>query len=252
VDHGLESPAERRRVGKPLEGIIRLRAERARGEVTITVADDGRGIDRGAIRTRAIERGLLPADAPLPDATSLLRLLAHPGFTMKQRVTTVSGRGVGVDAVVARVRALGGRMELKSQPGKGSVFLMHLPVTRAIVRVLLLEAGGERYAIPFGLLAEAAVQEVAGAEVTLRGVPIPVADLRVVAGLAAPAGGRRPLVVLDLAGRRAALLADALLGQQDVVVERLVAPAGLPAWVGGATILPDGLPALILDPAALF
>jgi two-component system chemotaxis sensor kinase CheA len=252
IDHGLEPGPARLRARKPAEGTIRLRAERARDEVVIIVADDGRGVDRAAIRDRAVERGLLPPESPLPDAAGLLRLLAYSGVTTKDRVTTVSGRGVGVDAVVSRVRALGGRIELRSQPGQGTVFLLHLPVTRAIVRTLLVEAGGERYAIPFSYLAEAAVQEAQGGEVTLRGVALPAADLRAVAGLEASAGGRRPLVVLDVAGRRVALLADALLGRHDVVVERLEAPVGLPPWVGGATILSDGAPALILDPAALF
>jgi two-component system, chemotaxis family, sensor kinase CheA len=252
IDHGIEPGAARQRARKPAEGTIRLRAERSRDEVVLIVADDGRGVDRTAIRDRAVERGLLPPDAPLPDAAGLLRLLAHSGVTTKDRVSTVSGRGVGVDAVVSRVRALGGRIELRSQAGQGTVFLLHLPVTRAIVRTLLVEAGGERYAIPFSYLAEAALQEVQGGEVTLRGVALPAADLRVVAGLEASPGGKRPLVVLDVAGRRVALLADALLGRQDVVVERLEAPVGLAPWVGGAAILSDGVPALILDPAALF
>lgn len=252
ADHGLETPAERARVGKHPEGRIRLRAERVRDEVTVTVADDGRGIDRAGVRLRAIERGLLDPEADMPDAVGLLRLLAHPGFTTRREVTTTSGRGVGIDAVLVRVRSLGGRMELKTVPGRGTTILMHLPVTRAILRALLVGVAGERYAIPFGLLAEAAVHEAAEGEVTLRGVPLPTMDLREVVGLASLGNGRRPAVVVDTGGRRAALVVDILLGQQDVVVEQLVAPVGLPSWVGGATILPDGAPALIIDPAALF
>ncbi|PYP42918.1 MAG: hypothetical protein DMD43_01130 [Gemmatimonadetes bacterium] len=252
ADHGIEPPAERLEAGKPREGLIRLRAERARVGVTVLVADDGRGIDRGAVRQRAIERGLLAPDVPLPDLASLLRLLANPGFTTRREATGVSGRGVGVDAVLTRIRALGGRVELKTVPGRGSVFLLHVPVTRAIVRALLVAVGSERYAIPFGVLAEASLHDAARGEVTLRGEPLPTADLRQVVGLSGESGGRRPIVVVELGGQRAALVVDALLGQQDVVVERLAPPAGLPAWVGGATILPDGAPALILDPAALF
>ncbi|HEU5219267.1 MAG TPA: chemotaxis protein CheA [Gemmatimonadales bacterium] len=251
ADHGLEAPAERHAAGKESQGTIRLRAERVRDEVTVTVADDGAGIDRVQVRDRAVERGLLDAGAPVPDAAALLRLLAHPGFTMKAHVTTVSGRGVGIDAVLTRVRSLGGRMEIKTTPGRGTTFLMHLPVTRAILRALLVGVEDERYAIPFGSLAEAVVHEQTESEVTLRGSPLPTADLREVVGLTR-AGGRRPVVVVEAGGGRAALLVDVLLGQQDVVVEQLAAPTGLPAWVGGATILPDGAPALILDPAALF
>jgi two-component system, chemotaxis family, sensor kinase CheA len=252
ADHGLETPAARAAAGKPSEGSIRLRAERVRDEVTVTVADDGRGIDRADVRDRAVERGLLEPGSPVPDAAALLRLLAHPGFTTKAQVSTISGRGVGIDAVLTRVRALGGRLEIKTAPGVGTTFLMHLPVTRAILRALLVGVEGERYAIPFGVLAEAAVHEQTESEVTLRGLPLPTADLRDVVGLSKAGPGRRPVVVVDAGGARAALVVDSLLGQQDVVVEQLAAPVGLPAWVGGATILPDGAPALILDPAALF
>jgi hypothetical protein len=145
ADHGLETPAERVAVGKTREGTVRLRAERARDEVTVVVADDGRGIDRNGIRQRAEERGLLDPRAPVPDAAGLLRLLSHPGFTTKSEVTAVSGRGVGIDAVLARIRSLGGRMELKTQPGRGTTFLLHLPVTRPS-RALL---GGWANAMPF-------------------------------------------------------------------------------------------------------
>ena len=264
ADHGLETPAERAAAGKQREGTVRLRAERLRDEVTVVVSDDGRGIDRSAVRERAVARGLLDAAAPLPDAAGLLRLLAHPGLTTRAEVSTVSGRGVGIDAVLSRIRSLGGRMELKTQPGRGTTFLLHLPITRAIVRALMVGVGGERYAIPFGLLAEATVHEASEGEVTLRGESLPTADLRQVVGLPADhssgpavagAGmkrGRRPAIVIEAGGRRVALIVDILLGQHDVVVQQLAQPAGLPAWVGGATILPDGAPALILDPAALF
>ncbi len=252
ADHGLETPAARVAAGKEAEGTIRLRAERVRDQVTVTVADDGRGIDRAEVRDRAVERGLLEPGAPVPDAAGLLRLLAHPGFTTKTSVSSISGRGVGIDAVMTRIRSLGGRMELKTMPGHGTTFLMHLPVTRAILRALLVGVEDERYAIPFGVLAEAAVHEQAESEVTLRGSPLPTADLRDVVGLTRAGPGRRPVVVVDAGGGRAALVVDSLLGQQDVVVEQLAAPVGLPAWVGGATILPDGAPALIVDPAALF
>lgn len=252
ADHGLESPTERVAAGKSREGTIRVRAERARDGVIITLADDGRGIDRAGVRRRAIEGGLLVADAPLPDAASLLRLLAQPGLTTRREVTPLSGRGVGVDAVLARVRALGGHLELKTLPGRGTTFLLHLPVTRAIVRALLVGVAGFRYAIPFAALSEAALHDPAEGEVTLRGEPLVTVDLRSVLGLGNGARRRRPAVVLNFSGRRTALIVDDLLGQQDVVLEQYAAPVGLPPWVGGVTILPDGAPALILDPAGLF
>ncbi|NOT07067.1 MAG: chemotaxis protein CheA [Gemmatimonadales bacterium] len=252
ADHGLETPAERVATGKSREGTIRLRAERVRDEVVVTVADDGRGIDRAEVWRRGVERGLLEPDAPLPDAVGLLRLLSHPGFTTRSQASTISGRGVGIDAVLSKVRSLGGRMELKTMPGRGTTFLLYLPVTRAILRALLIGVGEERYALPFGLLAEAAVHEGAGAGVILRGELLPTADLREVVGLDRREAGRRPVLVVDTGGGRVAVVVDVLLGQQDVVVEQIVAPVGVPAWVGGATILPDGAPALIVDPAALF
>lgn len=254
ADHGLETPSERAAAGKAREGLLRLRAERSREGVIVTIADDGRGIDRAGVRLRAIERGLLPDDAPVPDAVGLFRLLSHPGFTTKREVTEVSGRGVGIDAVLNRVRALGGRMELKTTPGRGTTFLMHLPVTRAIVRALIVGVGPERYAIPFALLAESTVRDGTGgdAEVTLRGEPLHTVDLRSLLGLPAGTRRRRPAVVLDLGDRRSALVVDALLGQQDVVIEPFASPVELPSWIGGVTILPDGAPALILDPANLF
>ncbi len=264
ADHGLETPAERAAAGKQREGTVRLRAERMRDEVTVIVSDDGRGIDRSAVRERGVARGLVEAGSPLPDAAGLLRVLAHPGLTTRSKVSTVSGRGVGIDAVLSRIRSLGGRMELKTQAGRGTTFLLHLPITRVIVRALMVGVGGERYAIPFGLLAEATVHEAPEGEVTLRGESLPTADLRQVVGLPGdndnrcpaagpgPMIGKRPAIVIDAGGRRTALIVDILLGQQDVVVQQLAQPAGLPAWVGGATILPDGAPALILDPAALF
>lgn len=256
ADHGLEAPQERIAQGKPAEGVIRLRAERGRDEVVVVVSDDGRGIDRSAVREKAVARGLLDPGAAVPDAAGLLRLLAHPGLTTRSSVSTVSGRGVGIDAVLHRIRSLGGRMELKTQAGRGTTFLLHLPITRAIVRALMVGVGEERYAIPFGMLAEASVHDGGETEVSLRGESFPTVDLRQLVGVPeaspAPTMARRPAVVIDAGGRRTALIVDMLLGQQDVVVQQLVQPAGLPAWVGGATILPDGAPALILDPAALF
>ena len=252
ADHGLESPAERAAAAKPVEGTIRLRAERTAEEVILVVADDGRGIDRGAIRRRAIELGFLQEDSPLPDAAGLLHLLAHAGFTTRAEVSRVSGRGVGIDAVVSRVRDLGGRIELKTRPGQSSIFLLRLPASRALVGVIVVRSGEERYAIPFSMLSEAAMHEGNGREISLRGEPVPTADLGRLMGSGESVARRRPALIVERDGRRAALVVDALLGQQDVVLEHFVAPAGLPPWVSGAAILSDGAPALLLDPAALF
>ena len=214
VDHGIETPAERAAAGKPREGAVRVRAERTPEAIILTVADDGSGIDRAMVLGRAIELGLLPPDAPLPSAAELLRLLAQPGFTTSTSVTRVSGRGVGLDAVLDRVRALGGRIELKTTPGRGTTVLLRLPASRTLLGVLIVRTGGERYAIPFALLTDAAVHEAADGEVTLRGERLQTADLRTVLGLHNGASRRRPAVVLDLGGRQNAVIVDRLLGQQ--------------------------------------
>jgi two-component system chemotaxis sensor kinase CheA len=252
ADHGLEPASERIAAGKPREGTLRLRAERTADEVILVVGDDGRGVDRAAIRRRAVELGHLAESSPLPDAAGLLHLLAHPGFTTRDSVTRVSGRGVGIDAVLTKVRELGGRLELKTRPGQGTTFLLRLPASRALLGVIVVRSGGERYAIPFSMLSEAAMHEGGSREISLRGEPIPTADLARLMGGTESTERRRPALVVERDGRRAALVVDALLGQQDVVLERFVAPPGLPPWVSGAAILSDGAPALLLDPAALF
>jgi two-component system chemotaxis sensor kinase CheA len=160
---------------------------------------------------------------------------------------------------MTRVRALGGTLEVRSELGRGSTFLIRVPLTLAIVRALLAEAGGERYAVPLAYVAETvefdrrAVTAVRDREaLVVRDQVIPTVHLRdLVSAGAAPVSARQPTVILELGERRTALVVDGLLGQQDIVVEPFDAPRGLPSFVGGATILADGKPALILDAAAL-
>jgi two-component system chemotaxis sensor kinase CheA len=251
ADHGIESPEARKAAGKPVEGCIRLRATRERNTVLIAVEDDGRGVDRGAVLARAASEGwLADADGEM-GAEALLRILARPGFSTAREVTDVSGRGVGIDAVVHRVRALGGATELSSRPGAGTTVTLRLPLTVAIVPALLVGIGDGRYAVPLGYVAETTRLEpvAAGAgraEVSYRGRLVPVIDLGT-----APREGWRPGVILDVAGRQGALAVDTLLGQEDIVVGPVDAPRGTPRWINGATVLSDGVPALILDPTAL-
>ncbi|MEO8450958.1 MAG: chemotaxis protein CheW [Gemmatimonadota bacterium] len=254
VDHGIETAEVRTRSGKPAEGKIVIRAERRRDTVVIRLSDDGRGVDRDAVRRRAVLENMLPGEAPELDDGLLLALIARPGFTLKDQVTTVSGRGVGVDVALQKIRSLGGRMDLSTVPGKGTVFTLTFPLTTAIQRVLLVGVSPERYAIPFRHLAEAVRAAPAGnGTFSFRGETLPLVELRLVTG--APgrvSAAERPVLVLDLGDRRGALAVDTLLGQHDVVVERIEEPAETPRWLSGATILPDGAPALLLDPAALF
>lgn len=243
VDHGIEPVAEREAAGKPAQGTIWLSARRDRDVVVIEVRDDGRGVDESAVRDRA---GLVTTQAD----NSLLDLLARPGFSTARQVTSVSGRGVGIDAVVHWVRRMGGSTELHTAPGQGTSFSLRMPLSVAILPALLVQVARQRYAVPLGAVAETVrlpAGEAAGL-VEVNGVAVPLIDLGCGA---APGGAWRPGVMLDVAGRRGALAVDTLLGQDDIVVGPLHAPRGMPAWVNGATILADGQPALILDPAVL-
>jgi two-component system chemotaxis sensor kinase CheA len=260
ADHGIEAPEARAKAGKASEGRILLAASRERNSVVLRVSDDGRGIDRVAILTKVRrEEGASGADAEALTDDALLRLIARPGFSTAQAVSGVSGRGVGVDVAMTRVRQLGGTLEIRSEVGRGTTFLIRVPLTLAIVRALLAEAGGERYAVPLAYVAETvefdprAVTALRSREaLVVREQVIPTVHLRdLVASRARPAPARRPTVILEVGERRTALVVDALLGQQDIVVAPFDAPRGMPPYVGGATILADGAPALVLDAAAL-
>jgi two-component system chemotaxis sensor kinase CheA len=259
VDHGIERPAVRKKLGKPEEGLIRISAASDRTTVLIRVSDDGKGIDRVKVLPAAIKAGLLPSGATELTDDVLLRLLSRPGYSTAETVTDVSGRGMGMDAVLSRVRSLGGSVEIHTMPGRGSTFTLRLPMTLAIVRALLARVGEERYAIPLAGIAETVeflpdrVVALEGNEAfVLRETLVPTVRLRERLGVtgARPAG-RVPAVIVEVGGRRAALVVDALVGQQEIVVEPFDAPKGTLPVFSGATILGDGAPALIVDPAAL-
>ncbi len=259
ADHGIEPPEQRVSAGKSAEGRILLSATRERNTVALRVIDDGRGIDRARILTKARSEGLATDEIDTLTDDLLVRVLARPGFSTAQAVSGVSGRGVGVDVAMTRVRALGGTLEVRSELGRGSTFLIRVPLTLAIVRALLAEAGGEQYAVPLAYVAETvefdrrAVTSVRDREaLVVRDQVIPTVHLRdLVSAKGQAISARQPTVILEVGERRTALVVDALLGQQDIVVEPFDAPRGLPPFVGGATILADGKPALILDVAAL-
>ncbi len=259
VDHGVERPAARKKAGKPEEGLIRISASSDRTTVLIRVIDDGKGIDRSRVLPEAIAAGLLPVGATEVPDDVLLRVLSRPGYSTAEKVTDVSGRGMGMDAVISKVRTLGGSVEVQTAPGSGSTFTLRLPMTLAIVRALLARVGAERYAIPLAGIAETVeflpdrVAALEGREAyVLRDTLVPTVRLRDRFGVtgARPAG-RVPAVIVEVGGRRAALVVDALVGQQEIVVEPFDAPKGTLPLFSGATILGDGAPALIVDPAAL-
>jgi two-component system chemotaxis sensor kinase CheA len=259
IDHGLEPPRERLKAGKPAEGRLRLSASRERSSVAIRVADDGRGIDRATILAKAKADGLVDATAESLADDQLLRILSRSGFSTAAVISGVSGRGVGVDVVMTRIRQLGGAVELVTEAGQGTAFVLRVPLTLAIVRSLLVQVGAERYVVPLNYVSETI--EFSATPITalgdrealvIREQPVPTVHLhRLLSIEGAATTGRRPVLVVQVGERRSALVVDALLGQQEIVVEPFDAPRGMPGWFSGATILADGAPALILDAAAL-
>jgi two-component system chemotaxis sensor kinase CheA len=259
VDHGLESPEERQGQGKPAEGRLVLSAAREHSSVAIRIQDDGRGIDRRAILAKARREGVVGPEVESLTDDLLLKVLGRPGFSTAQQVSSVSGRGVGIDVVLTRVRAHGGAVEIASAPGAGTTFTLRLPLTLAILRVLTAKVGGERYLLPLSYVAETVdfdvqpATEVNGREaIVLRDRVIPTVHLRALLGVeGGDVPARRPGLVLEVGDRRSAVVVDSLMGQQEVVVEAFDAPKGTAPLFSGATILADGTPALILDAAAL-
>ncbi|HXD60070.1 MAG TPA: chemotaxis protein CheA [Thermoleophilaceae bacterium] len=258
VDHGVEPLAERRRRGKKAEGEIVLAAVRERASVAISVRDDGRGIDRKRILERAKRDGVVDPHAEALTDDQLLRVLARPGFSTADAVTSVSGRGVGIDVAVTRIRALGGSIEIRSEEGKGTTFVMRLPVTLAIVRALIAGVGAERYALPLTYVSETvefgvqATTIVEGREaIVLRDRVVPLVHLRRLLGVSGDAPTRCPIIVLEMGERRSGIVVDGMLGQQEIVVKGFDAPHGTLPVFSGATIMGDGVPALILDAGGL-
>jgi two-component system chemotaxis sensor kinase CheA len=258
VDHGIEMPAEREAAGKPREGSLKLMISRERSAVTIRVSDDGRGIDRAKVLAKARTMGLvLSTVKALPDE-ELVRLISRPGFSTAERVTDLSGRGVGIDVVLTRVRALGGSVEIKTVTGEGTTVTARLPLTLAIVRAMLAKVGEETYAVPMTHVTEtveldaASVRTVRGREaIVLREDVLPVVRLRNRLSLAASAAPMQQVVIVEVGERHAALVVDELAGQQDIVVKQFDPVRGGMALFSGATILSDGAPSLILDVGSL-
>jgi two-component system chemotaxis sensor kinase CheA len=255
LDHGIESGAEREKAGKSPRGHLTLSAQREAGYVLIRVADDGHGIDRERVLARAKTTGIVAPDTTSLDDVGLLRVLAHPGFSTVDMVTTVSGRGVGLDAVDAAVRVLGGAIEIRTVAGRGTAITLRLPLSIAIVRALIAKVGDETFAIPFTHVQEtlrveppmSALRGEAWTTTDIAGLPSSVVLLRKLFGFS-PRMSEEMLAVSVLArGRRAALIVDEFVGQQDVVVKRFDSARGVTSMFAGATVLSDGSPALIVD-----
>jgi len=257
IDHGIEPPAERRARGKPETGTLTLSAYQAEGRIYIEVRDDGRGIDTERVRQKAIQLGWLREDDQ-PSPETLYEFLFRPGFSTAQQVSDLSGRGVGMDVVKRNVESLGGTISVQSEPGKGSRFILKVPLTLAIMDGLGLRVGDEHYIVPLTTVVEAFRLDNLGANalfgqaevVNVRGRFVPLMRLRQFVGL--PNQRQEQLVlVLEQEGQQLALAIDSIVGQQQVVLKSLEENFTRVPGFAGATILGDGRVALILDVAYL-
>jgi two-component system chemotaxis sensor kinase CheA len=256
VDHGLELPGDREKAGKPAEGRIRLSALHQSGHVVIAVSDDGRGLDQARILRKAVERGLVKEQAQLSPA-EILDLIFEPGFSTSEQVTAISGRGVGMDVVKREIEKLRGRVEVRSEPGKGTTFLLRVPLTLAIIDALVVKQGANRFILPLFTVRE--ILKPRGQEINtvegrhevalLRDRIVPV--LRMEALLGETASGRATedsvLVVVEAGPRRVALAVDEVIGKQEVVIKSLGDWMGRVRGVAGGAILGDGSVGIILD-----
>ncbi len=257
VDHGIEDAAGRRAAGKPIEGTITLSAAHRSGRVIIEVSDDGGGIDRARVREIAERKGLVPAGVQLSPG-EIDNLLFLPGFSSKSEVSALSGRGVGLDVVRREILALGGRVGIDSQPGRGTTFTIALPLTLAVLEGMLVSVAGETFVLPISVVVEtlhAASTPVhslgrAGRVIANRGELVPLVDLADALGLVVEKNVpvRGVLVIVECeGGHRVALEVDAIHDQRQVVIKSLEENYGTVTGVAAATILGDGRIALIVD-----
>ncbi|RLB02181.1 MAG: chemotaxis protein CheA, partial [Deltaproteobacteria bacterium] len=260
IDHGIEPPEERRARGKPEEGTVLLRAYHKGGNIVIEISDDGRGLDREKILKRAREQGLVAEGEELSDK-EVLHLIFRPGFSTAEEVTDVSGRGVGMDVVKKAVEKLRGRIEVESTPGEGSTFTLRLPLTLAIIDGMVLRVGDERCILPTLSIQEALKPSKEqcftvtgkGEMIKVRDELLPLVRLHALFGLP---DGRPPwealVIVAESEGRKKCLLADEVLGKQEVVIKSLGEAFGAVKGVAGGAIMGDGRVGLILDVAGIF
>lgn len=260
IDHGLEQPGGREPVGKNRQGMVRLAACHAEGSVQIQLQDDGRGLNKEKILARAQQQGLLTHERTLSEQ-EIFMLIFEPGFSTAEKVTDVSGRGVGMDVVRRSIQALKGRIEIASEQGKGTLFTIRLPLTLAVTDAMLLRVGGERYALPtisvlrsFRPTARQLFTAAGRGElVQVDGQVYPIVRLHQLFDLKkAERNPARAILVLTLLGERTcALLVDELLGQQQVVARSLGRALPQVPGISGGVILGDGQVGLLLDPGGL-
>jgi two-component system chemotaxis sensor kinase CheA len=256
IDHGIETPEVRIAAGKNRKGIIRLSAYHKGGNVVIEINDDGAGINREKLLKKAKESGAVGQDEELSDE-KIVELIFLPGFSTAEKISDVSGRGVGMDVVRRNIRELQGNIEVKSIEGQGTTMLIRLPLTLAILDGQLVRVGKENCIIPLTSISESlqiesdCISTVAGkAEIyALRGNHIPIIRLADLFGFRTSDSSEEGslLVVVEAEGKRVGLIVNELLGQQQVVIKSLETNFKKIDGISGATILGDGTVALILD-----
>lgn len=259
MDHGVEGPEKREAAGKPRQGTIHLSAEQRGERVRIVIEDDGAGINRERVLEKAIANGVVSPEQQLSEE-EIDMLIFHPGFSTAEVVTNVSGRGVGMDVVKKKVQALGGRVTVTSTPGKGTRFVITLPLTLAVLDGMTVGVGPERFILPLGSVVEAVKVDDSNIDrlpgdlqvLRYRGDWLPIICLRKALNLDIPDRKEDLVVVVETeTDGRIAILVDELLGQRQVVLKSLEANFRRVDGVSGATILGDGRVALILDVPAL-
>ncbi|PYX20316.1 MAG: chemotaxis protein CheA [Acidobacteria bacterium] len=261
LDHGLELPDVRESGGKPRKGTIRLEARQEGDQIIISVADDGAGIDPARIAKKAMEKGLVTADRLRTMTTrEILDFVFLPGFSTAEKISDLSGRGVGMDVVRSNLTKLNGTIELESKLGAGTTVFLRLPLTLAILPVLLVEVGNEIYALPLRSVVETArirateLHRFEGSELLhLRGETVPLLRLRQIFKVQyrADEKGSDKVVILGIGEKRIALLVDNLIGQESTVIKPLGSYLHHCSGIAGATISGDGRVRLVLDPADL-
>ncbi len=266
IDHGIESPSDREKMGKPRKAIVRVSASRERDHVVISVGDDGKGIDAEKVKETALKRGVLTKKeaAQISDADAL-KLIFKPGFSTKEEVTSISGRGVGMDVVKTKIESLGGSVLIDSEIGKGTKVLLELPLTLAIIQALLIEINQGIYAIPMANVNKIVdvlpkdIKSIRNEDVIkLYEEVIPIIrnlyNVPVVDNETKKDGERESLsvVIIERGSNKVGLVVDDILSQQEIVIKSLGSSLGEVKGFSGATILGDGSVALILDTSGIF
>lgn len=259
VDHGLETPRERRAKGKPEAGTISISAEQKGNQIVIEVSDDGRGINLDRVKTKALQQNLISEDeAVRMTDEAAVNLIFLPGFSTAEVATELSGRGVGMDVVKTNVSKLNGTVEITTHKDKGSAFTIRIPLTLAIIQTLMVRSGTARYAVPLApveetlMVSKEDISEMSGADaLVIRGKVYPLFRLTELLGANQEKTDFKYAVVINIADKRFCIGVDELLGQEEVVIKSVAGMNSASSYLLGATITGDGRVVFILDLTAL-